>query len=548
MAELKHTSANMEEELKAAIKKIVISDHPKKVILAGPGAGKTTLFKELLEKNNDGARSQLVLTFINNLKDELDEKLGHLAQVFTFHGYCVKLLHENPNLREGLSEKFKIFPNLPTLIKRDWEILHTKEAPKFVGNMRNTLENAESDFYLSRSNYYDTVSFDDSIFRVHSVYSTGKVKVPRYKLVLVDEYQDFNRLEVSLIDLLSLDNSIAVAGDDDQALYSQLKGASYEFIRHLWRADEFENCELPFCLRCPEVIVNSFADVIEVAKQKKLLPGRIDKPYKYFEPYRRKDSTAHPKIKVLEISAQQLKTNYLGRTVAHIIKKIPKEYITESIKDKFPTALVIGPKQYLSQIAKHLQDEGFIIDYRAGGEETTKITHSMALPYLKENPNSNIGWRIALEADNPNFSRSALEKAVKHQKPLFDEIEASYRDALLSEAEKWEKPVEIVATQHESEQPTIKLTSYEGAKGLSAQFVFIVGLHNGDLPRDPNNIKELEIFRFLVALTRTRKQCYFLWANRFAGKPMRPSEFLRWIDKNRLSGIRVDKDVIKRLN
>ncbi len=535
-------SNKLKEELESAIEKIVNSDRPKKVILAGPGAGKTTLFKKLLEKNGDGERDQLVLTFINNLKDELCEKLSRFAQVFTFHGYCVKLLHENPHLRTGLSETFKIFPYLPTLIKKDWEILYGKTAPQFVGNMRSTIEDAQSEFYLSRSNYYDTVGFDDSIFRVYSAYFCGRVKIPKYRLILVDEYQDFNRLEVSLLNLLSKNNSIAVAGDDDQALYSQLRGSSYEFIRGLYRDDEYENCELPFCLRCPKVIVDSFADVVRVAQYKKLLPGRIDKPYRYFEPYREQDSLAHPRIKVLEISAQQLKTNYFGKIIADIIKKIPREYIIESNQENFPTVLVVGPKQYLSQIAKYLRDEGFIIDYHEGGKESSAITRSMALPYLKEDSKSNVGWRIAIEADNPNFSQGALEKAVKYQKPLFGEIEESYRDTLLLEANNWVKPEEIVTNQVPQGQPTIKLTSYEGAKGLSAQFVFIVGLHNGDIPRDPDHIKEMEIFRFLVALTRTRKQCYILWTYRFAGKPMKPSEFIGWINKGSIDKIRIDKN------
>lgn len=537
----------LKAELEQTIEEIVNSNHPRKLILAGPGAGKTTLFKKLLEKNDDGEKNQLVLTFINNLKNELHEKLSHIAQVFTFHGYCVKLLHENPQLRGKLSEDFKIFPYLPSLIKKDWEILNGKTPPKFVENMRNTVEDAQSDFYLSRSDYYDTVGFDDSIFRVHSSYSNGRTSVPKYKLILVDEYQDFNKLEVSLLNILSENSPIAVAGDDDQALYSQLRGSSYEFIRNLYQDDEYENCELPFCLRCPEVIVNSFADVVETAQAKKLLPGRIDKPYKYFEPYRKNDSIAHPKIKVLEVSTQQLKTNYFGRIIAQRINRIPKEYITESIRDKFPTALVIGPKQYLSQIAKYLRDEGFVIDYRESGEGSSKITHSMALPYLKEKADSNIGWRIALEADNPDFSRSALEKSVKYQRPLLHELETDYKDALLLEADNWEGPEEIVVAEIPSGQPTIKLTSYEGAKGLSAQFVFIVGLHNDDMPRDPNNIKELEIFRFLVALTRTRKQCYLLWTYRFAGKLMQPSEFLGWIKGNRLQKIRIDKNYFEKV-
>ena len=79
--------------------------------------------------------------------------------------------------------------------------------------------------------------------------------VPTYELVLIDEFQDFNRLEASVIDIFSEKNSIVVAGDDDQALYSQLRSASWDHIRERYESGHYEVFELPFCMRCPEVIV-----------------------------------------------------------------------------------------------------------------------------------------------------------------------------------------------------------------------------------------------------------------------------------------------------
>jgi superfamily I DNA/RNA helicase len=71
-------------------------------------------------------------------------------------------------------------------------------------------------------------------------------------------------------------------------------------------------------------------------------------------------------------------------------------------------------------------------------------------------------------------------------------------------------------------RPRIKLTSFEGSKGLSAQHVFVVGMHDGELPRNPASVQDLEICKFIVALTRTRKQCHVLWMTRFSGQ--RPGE------------------------
>jgi hypothetical protein len=57
---------------------------------------------------------------------------------------------------------------------------------------------------------------------------------------------------------------------------------------------------------------------------------------------------------------------------------------------------------------------------------------------------------------------------------------------------------------------SILLTSFKGCKGLSAGHVFIVGANNGSIPRDPSDIKDVEISQFIVALTRTRKQCHII--------------------------------------
>ena len=65
-----------ERELNAAVARVLDSNSRKKLVVAGPGAGKTTLFRELLAQAHGGAADRLVLTFINNLKADLDRSLG----------------------------------------------------------------------------------------------------------------------------------------------------------------------------------------------------------------------------------------------------------------------------------------------------------------------------------------------------------------------------------------------------------------------------------------------------------------------------------------
>jgi hypothetical protein len=110
--------------LDEAIDEILSSASQKKLIVAGPGAGKTTLFKMLLERSPGDQSERLVLTFITNLRDDLEKDLGELAKVFTLHGYCQSLLHKpaNSKLRDGLTSSFRCLPGLASLIKKDWSI------------------------------------------------------------------------------------------------------------------------------------------------------------------------------------------------------------------------------------------------------------------------------------------------------------------------------------------------------------------------------------------------------------------------------------------
>jgi superfamily I DNA/RNA helicase len=73
----------MAEARSAATAAIVGSEADKKLVVAGPGTGKTYTFEQALQ-NVEG--KGLALTFIRNLVSDLEEALGDLADVFTFHG------------------------------------------------------------------------------------------------------------------------------------------------------------------------------------------------------------------------------------------------------------------------------------------------------------------------------------------------------------------------------------------------------------------------------------------------------------------------------
>lgn len=91
------------------------------------------------------------------------------------------------------------------------------------------------------------------------------------------------------------------------------------------------------------------------------------------------------------------------------------------------------------------------------------------------------------------------------------------------------------------DEPTIVLTSRKGCKGISAGFVFILGMNDKEFPRKSQDPSDVEIAELIVGLARTRK-CFYLISNKWLVSPIdkrgnwrdkrKPSIFLSWIPKN----------------
>ncbi|MGA9851962.1 MAG: UvrD-helicase domain-containing protein [Gammaproteobacteria bacterium] len=529
---------DVQRELREAIDRIVTSRSSRKLVVAGPGAGKTTLFRILLEQSPGSRETRLVLTFINNLKQDMERSLGGLARVFTLHGYCQSLLHRHAVLRTGLTQDFVCQPGLNSIVKSDWRHLYGAEPPAFANLMRNLVIDPAIDFFISRANYYDAVDFDDSVYRSYLGISANPEVISGIDLVLIDEYQDFNRMEAAVIELLAQQNPIVVAGDDDQALYSQLRGASCDHIRAIYIGDKYEKFTLPFCMRCPEVIVNSVNDVISAATKIHRLRGRIEKPFRHFEPVKGEASRQYPNIALVTTSVQRRNPNYFGRYIVEALDRIPHAEIAESRDKGEPTVLIIASNPYRRQIEEYLTSTDRLFD--ASSSEPSKLRREEGIAILKVNESSNLGWRIVGEFEEDDVISGWLRDAQVRRIGLFHAVPAEYRARILEEAVRWEPMVEDIDQAVDHGGPTIRVTSFEGAKGLSAQQVFIVGMHDGELPHDSDDVKDIEICRLLVGLTRTKKKCTLLKTRRFGDVRKRPSPFLSWIDASRYEQIYVD--------
>jgi hypothetical protein len=296
-------------------------------------------------------------------------------------------------------------------------------------------------------------------------------------------------------------------------------------------------------MRCPKVVVEAVADVIVRARKLHRLQGRIDKPYRHFPLAKGADSAKYPTIADVETSVQSSKVNYMGCYIAQAIAEIPRDEIEEAVRGGYPAALVIVAKPYSDQIIGHLERAGYVVNRRR--ESEGKIRREMGLSILKNEPESNLGWRIVLRADRPPFLREVIIQTSEGVERLVDAVPAGYRDTVLAQVDAYEPPPLDECGEEppaSDEKPSVTVTSFEGAKGLSAQHVFIAGLHDGELPHNPEEIRDLEICKFVVGLTRTRKKCTLIHTRRFGKSQKSASSFISWIRKGRLEHVRVNKD------
>jgi len=330
-------------------------------------------------------------------------------------------------------------------------------------------------------------------------------------------------------------------------LYSQLRDASCEHIRLLSKAGEYEVFKLPFCMRCPKVVVDAVNDVLTKAEELDRLEGRIEKPYKHFPPAKGADSEKYPKIAHVETSVQRQGVNYMGRYLAQSIAQISTDEIEVATRGGYPAALVIVAQPYRDQIVSHLEGAGYVLDTRRDSDSS--LNREVGLSILKVDRVANLGWRIDLGEDTPSFLKDSVVATADGTTRLGDVLPDDYCERVLAEVDAYEPPEEVEAdaeTTASAKVPAVRVTSFEGAKGLSAQHVYIAGLHNGELPHDPASIKDLEICKFVVGLTRTRKKCTLIRTRNFAGNWKSPSSFISWIDPARLEFIKVDAQYWRR--
>lgn len=533
---------------------ILLSKSNKKIAVGGPGTGKTYLFTEILKKKN----RSLTLTFVNSLVEDLSLVLCGLSEVRTLHSFARSLVGRT-------TKDVKIYPKLSEVIKEDAKIL-LKQVVDFDKLFHDKeIENKNIAFYSKRRNYYDNhYGFSDVIFAAIKYLEKYPEKIPTYDQILVDEFQDFNLLEVSLVDLLARKSPILLVGDDDQALYASLKGASAKYLRrrHGNERSDYASFDLPYCSRCTRVIVEAVKDIVDAASKNNFLKNRIQKPFKYFEKEEsNKISAENPEIVHSHQYANQIP--YFIQSQIGIIAK--------NLRSNF-SVLIISPTRTQSRLlAKGLSDWGLknieYIDERS--EKAPTLLDGLKI--LLEDGKSNLGWRIVskfLLKEN-DFNSLLKETDMKNAKNLHEFIEKETKAGVkktlktlreikttksINEEAMGEVYDMIDFSPYEETRPLIKkkliphhekkdnaairkipikMTTIQGSKGLDAEFVFISHFDDRYFISNKNkeNISNYDICKFIVALTRARKKVFLI--SSLENEPA----LLKWIKKERIKRI-----------
>ena len=253
----------------------------------------------------------LAITFTNKAANEMKERVeklvGDVAKdmwIGTFHSICVRILRKYID-RLGFTSSFVIFDTTDqrSLIKQilkgqelDDKIFTDKSVQYEISNAKNDMlepsayaMRANGDFrkekiaeiykiYQKRLQENNAIDFDDIINFVIKIMMENpdvlEYYSEKFKYVLVDEYQDTNKAQFTLVTLLaSKYGNITVVGDNDQGIYS-FRGADISNILNFEK--DFPGTEiikLEQNYRCTGSILNAANSVIknnETKYEKKL--------------------------------------------------------------------------------------------------------------------------------------------------------------------------------------------------------------------------------------------------------------------------------------
>jgi DNA helicase-2/ATP-dependent DNA helicase PcrA len=389
------------------------------------------------------------------------------------------------------------------------------------------------------------IDYDDQILLAYKLLEDYpeilKKEQNKVEYLLVDEYQDINHAQWKLIKLLSegKTENLFVVGDGDQSIYG-FRGGDPKYIKS-FENDYGTNAEIKHLTtnhRCPSNIYKGSFYMV-----RKYNGGDI----RLIDKFQFKNELT-TKIKVYNFELQNKEAYFIANRI-------------HEIGTSYDILILVPGLLYIKPITRALTKRhiDFCCDYDI--EKTEFFLLSILLQWLKE-PSDNFRFRMLIEeiinrriSDIPDKRENAKKQIsnfwdeVGGRKTLYTRVKKLKNNDLfcklidglsrLKEAYKNKDDIsnfisiavnelkiwkdissfgnelnsivnEIQNSVNIPAKTNVRILTMKKAKGLEADYVFIIGLENGILPhKDESDIKE-ESRLLYVAMTRTKKELYLL--------------------------------------
>ncbi|NOZ49650.1 MAG: UvrD-helicase domain-containing protein [Chloroflexi bacterium] len=240
------------------------------LVLAGPGSGKTRVLTHriayLIDELGVEPWRIMAVTFTNKAADVMRERtealLGHYdglrgLTIGTFHRICARMLRVQAE-HIGINPRYVIFDSDDQIqvIKQALRDLNIDEKRYRPRSVHSAISRAKNELILPAdyptSTYFDEIvqrlyrryqelltlsnglDFDDllmkTVFMLRDTPDIREQYQRRYEYILVDEFQDTNTAQYTLVQLLSGGyRNVFVVGDEDQSIY-RFRGADYRNV------------------------------------------------------------------------------------------------------------------------------------------------------------------------------------------------------------------------------------------------------------------------------------------------------------------------------
>lgn len=586
-------------------KEAVLAKDGPVLIIAGAGAGKTkTITHRIAYLIASGVSPEniLAVTFTNKAAKEMSERVSKIVDysdfrsrptICTFHSLGVRILKESGQ-KIGLKRFFSILDedDAMSLIKESMKELgiDTKTvAPRTVRSVisrhKNNYLNFENfqissytgQMYLAIWRLYEdkkkkegALDFDDLLLKTVELLE-GNPEVlemyqERFKYIHVDEYQDTNKVQYLLTQLLAKKyKNICVVGDGDQNIYSW-RGA--DIINILNFENDYPEAKVVLLeenYRSTKNIIavaNSVIKKNSIRKDKTLFTknkdGELVSLYEAYNDRYEAEFVADKIVELLDkgVPAQQIAVLYRANFQSRIMEEamlrysIPYQVLGVKFFDRREV------KDVISYLRASLNQDSFsdikriinvpkrgigkatLVKIVTGKKDTLPIKTKIAVDAfysVLEKINNFAQNHLPSETVKFAMKESGIEGELKNSKLEEDLERLENIKELVTFASKYDnfgsvdglemllEEVALVSDQDslgggkkEEEKPGVKLMTVHASKGLEFDYVFIVGLEHEIFPhiRDSGSESDLEEERrlFYVALTRAREKLFLSYA------------------------------------